>query len=57
MIETLQSAWPTLAVAAGIVIVFLLLRNRATSVNGLEDVVGNGPPLSWRSLAIPECPA
>lgn len=42
MIEFLQNAWPTLALLGGAAAVFLLLRNRATPIGALDEIVGNG---------------
>jgi hypothetical protein len=45
MIEFLQHAWPTLALLAGAAAIFLLLRNRATPIDALDEIVGNGQPV------------
>ncbi len=46
MIEFLQANWLVLAFLAGLATLFLLLRNRATDVEGgLETLIGNGEPL------------
>lgn len=45
MIELLQTNWPTLAFLAGIAAIFLLLRNRATRIGALDEIVGNGHPV------------
>ena len=45
MSEFLQANWPSLAVWAGILTFFLLLRNRATRISGLDEVLGRGEPV------------
>jgi hypothetical protein len=45
MIEFLQANWSTLAVWAAILLLFLLLRNRATRISGLDEVLGQGEPI------------
>ena len=45
MIEFLQANWPSLAMWAGILAFFLLLRNRATRISGLDEVLGQGEPV------------
>lgn len=46
MIEFLQANWLTLAFFAGLAALFLLLRNRATDVEGgLDALIGGGQPL------------
>ena len=45
MIEFLQANWSTLAVWAAILLFFLLLRNRATRIGGLDEVLGRGEPV------------
>ena len=45
MIEFLQANWASLAVWAAIVALFLLLRNRATRIGGLEETLGQGEPV------------
>lgn len=44
MIELLQTHWPILALLASITTFYLLLRNHATPVSSLEEIVGNGKP-------------
>jgi len=43
--EFLQANWVSLAVVAGIVVLFLAFRNRATRVSGLDEVLGQGKPV------------
>ena len=45
MIEFLQANWGSVAVLAGILALFLLLRNRTTRVNGLDEILGQGEPV------------
>ena len=45
MIEFLQANWASLAMWAGIVALFLLLRNRAARIGGLDEVLGKGEPV------------
>lgn len=45
MIEFLQANWVNLAAIGGIVALFLLLRNRATRISGLDAIVGQGEPV------------
>ena len=45
MIEFLQANWGSLAVWAVILALFLLLRNRATRIGGLDEVLGHGEPV------------
>jgi hypothetical protein len=45
MIEFLQTNWVTLAMLAGVVALFLLLRNRATRIGGLDEILGHGEPV------------
>lgn len=45
MIEFLQANWPSLAVLGGILALFLLLQNRTTPVNGLDEILGQGQPV------------
>ena len=42
MTDSLQANWTSLAILAGIVALFFLLRNRATRVSGLEEILGRG---------------
>lgn len=44
MIELMLANWPLLAFLAGITTFYLLLRNHATPVGALEEIVGNGKP-------------
>jgi len=43
--EFLQANWGSMAVLAGILALFLLLRNRATRISGLSGVLGQGEPV------------
>ncbi|MDY6875713.1 MAG: hypothetical protein SWK90_05870 [Chloroflexota bacterium] len=45
MIEFLQANWGNLAILAGFLVFFLLLRNRATNVSGLDEVLRQGEPV------------
>ena len=45
MIEILQHVWPTLALLAAGAAIFLLLRNRASPIGALDEIVGNGQPV------------
>ena len=45
MIEFLQANLGTLAVWGIILLLFLLLRNRATRIGGLDEVLGQGEPV------------
>ncbi|MEA3340499.1 MAG: hypothetical protein U9R15_11085 [Chloroflexota bacterium] len=45
VIEFLQANWANLAMWAGIIALFLLLRNRATRIGGLDEVLGRGEPV------------
>ena len=45
MIEFLQANWASLALWAGILVFFLLLRNRATRIGGLDEILGQGEPV------------
>lgn len=45
MIEVLQHVWPTLALLGGVAAVFLLLRNRATPIGTLDEIIGSGQPV------------
>jgi hypothetical protein len=45
MIEFLQANWSVLTVWAIILLLFFLLRNRATRVGGLDEVLGQGQPV------------
>jgi hypothetical protein len=46
MSEFLQANWTSLAALGVILLLFLLLRNRATRVSGgLDEILGNGQPV------------
>jgi len=45
MNEFLQTNWVSLAVLGGILALFLLLRNRATRIGGLDEILGQGQPV------------
>lgn len=45
MIEFLQMHWVSLAFLAGLLIAFLLLRTRATRVDGLAELRAQGQPV------------
>jgi hypothetical protein len=45
MMDILQHIWPTLALLAGAAAIFLLLRNRATPIGALDEIIGNGQPV------------
>ena len=45
MIDFLQANWASLAVLGGIIVLFLLLRNRATRIGGLDEILGQGEPV------------
>jgi hypothetical protein len=45
VIEFLQANWLTVLFLAAIAAMFVVLRNRATHVSALGDVVGNGQPV------------
>ena len=45
MIEFLEANWGSMAVLALILALFLLLRNRATRIGGLDEVLGQGKPV------------
>jgi len=45
MNEFLQANWVSLAGLAGILALFLLLRNRATRIDGVDEVLGQGQPV------------
>ena len=45
MSEFLQANWAMLVVLGGILAFFLLFRNRATKVGGLDEVLGQGQPV------------
>jgi hypothetical protein len=43
--EFLQANWAALVVLGGILAFYLLFRNRATSVGGVDEVLGKGEPV------------
>jgi len=45
VIEFLQANWASLAMWGGIAALFLLLRNRATRIGGLDEILGQGEPV------------
>ena len=45
MTEFLQANWGSVAVLAGMLALFLLLRNRATRISGLDEIIGRGEPV------------
>ena len=45
MNEFLQANWVSLAGLASILALFLLLRNRATRIDGVDEVLGQGQPV------------
>ena len=46
MTEFLQANWANLAALGAILLLFLLLRNRATRVSGgLDEILGQGQPV------------
>jgi len=45
VINFLQANWASLAVLGGIIALFLLLRNRATRISGLDEILGQGEPV------------
>jgi len=45
VIEFLQANWVNLAIWAGAIALFALLRNRATRISELDEVVGQGEPV------------
>jgi hypothetical protein len=45
VIEFLQANWPTILLLAAIGVMFVLLRNRATHISGLGEIVGQGQPI------------
>ena len=46
MSEFLQANWASLATMGTILLLFLVLRNRATRVSGgLDEILGNGQPV------------
>ena len=45
MIDFLQANWLTLVFLAGVAAFFVLLRNRATKVGGVDELWGRGEPV------------
>ena len=45
MIEFLQANWPTLVFLVGVAAFFILFRNRATKVDGVDALLGKGQPV------------
>jgi hypothetical protein len=45
VIEFLQANWASVLVLAVAVALFLLLRNRATRISGLDGILGQGQPV------------
>jgi hypothetical protein len=45
MIDYLQANWASLALLAAILVLFLALRNRATRLTTLNEVMGQGTPI------------
>jgi len=45
MTEFLQANWGSVAILAVILVLFLLLRNRATRISGLDGILGQGEPV------------
>ena len=45
MIEFLRANWVNLAIVAGLLTLFLLLRNRTTRISRLGQVLGQGKPV------------
>jgi hypothetical protein len=45
VIDFLQANWLTVLFLAAIAAMFVLLRNRATPVRALGEIVGNGQPV------------
>ena len=45
MIEFLQANWLTLVFLAGVAAFFILFRNRATKVDGIDALWGKGQPV------------
>ena len=45
MIEILQANWINLTICAAMLLIFFLLRNRATRIGGLDEVLGKGQPV------------
>jgi hypothetical protein len=45
VIEFLQANWASVVALAVAVALFLLLRNRATRISGLDGIIGQGQPV------------
>jgi hypothetical protein len=45
VVDFLQANWPTLVFLAAISAMFVLLRNRATPIGAVGEVLGNGQPV------------
>ena len=45
MIDFFQANWPTLLFLGAIFAVLVLLRNRATRISALDEIVGKGQPV------------
>lgn len=45
LFEFLRANWGGLVVLGGIVALFLLLRNQATRIGGLNEILGRGQPV------------
>lgn len=45
MIEFLQANWLTLVFVAGMAAFFILFRSRATKVDGVDAILGQGEPV------------
>jgi hypothetical protein len=45
VIDFLQANWASLAMLGSIIGLFLLLRNRATRISGLDETLGQGQPV------------
>ena len=45
MIEFLQANWVSAGLLAGILVLFFLLRNRATRADELDEILGQGQPV------------
>lgn len=44
MTAFLQATWPILAVLGGMSLLFIVLRNRPTPIDTLDEIVGHGRP-------------
>jgi len=45
VIEFLRANWLSLAILAGILVIFVVFRNRATRISGLDQILGQGQPV------------